>query len=146
MKVLHVQIYLHSGTLAPPLPDLRKWSSNSVDLLFGTHWVPPVEVPVVSEENEACIAGKLRQAGYPVVAASKASSPAFTPTPWEGLEVADDDFDTAFLSCLREERSQKAVDEFLEAVPKSPGYDAFQVQMGQLTIYRWVEELPLSYK
>lgn len=51
----------------------------------------------------------------------------------------DDDFDMAFLACLKEEGGgQSAVDEFLEKVPKSPEYDAFALKMGQMTVYRFV--------
>ncbi len=48
-----------AGTLAPPL--LK--SSSSMDLVFTTHWVPPTEVPIVTEKNAKCIEKKLEQMG-----------------------------------------------------------------------------------
>ncbi len=55
--------------------------------------------------------------------------------------MSDDDFDSAFLECLRDEGGgQDRVDEFLEKIPKSPEYDAFQLKMGQMTVYRYFEQ------
>ncbi len=105
-----------TATLAPPLLP----SANTMDVVFATHWVPPTEVPIITEDNAKCIGQELQSLD-------------------KEEDVSDEDFDEAFLNCLRKNGGgQRAVDEFLDKVPKSPEYDAFALQMGQLTIYRYV--------
>eukprot|EP00095_Tigriopus_kingsejongensis_P007875 maker-scaffold127_size327531-snap-gene-1.8 protein:Tk07875 transcript:maker-scaffold127_size327531-snap-gene-1.8-mRNA-1 annotation:"hypothetical protein BRAFLDRAFT_93831" len=107
---------LSTGTLAPPILE----ASDHMDLVFASHWIYPARAPVLQADDIKCVERGLKEQGSGVA------------------DMSEDDILILEAQVVEECFKQSGHSPRTDEVYETPSdYDAFSVNMGQMTVYRF---------